>query len=127
MCVHVLCFFGSSTQDICDTISTTSVCLAVTVYNLDVHCTYMYVMFLSIVLVLFSDFCDKGDGYIRGNNSVCMSPSSSGDNRARTGLVVSSLLSSVIVLLVWIILVIVRSRGVKDKYVAFCVYMHMHM
>ena len=56
---------------------------------------------------------------------MCESPS--GDNGARTGLVVGSLLSSVVVLLIWIILVILWSRGVKDKYVTLCVYMHMYM
>ena len=66
-----------------------------------------------INIVLFSDFCDQGDGYIRGDNSVCRSPS--GDNGARTGLVVGSLLSSVLVLLMWITLVILWSCGAINK------------
>ena len=67
----------------------------------DIVCVYVY-------LVLLSDFCDKDDGYIRGSDSKCEHPS--GDNATRTGLVVGSLLSSVLVLLIWIILVLLWSQ-----------------
>ena len=56
---------------------------------------------------------------------MCESPS--GDNATRTGLLVGSLLSSVIVLLIWIILVIVRSCGVKYKYVTLCIHAQVHV
>ena len=56
---------------------------------------------------------------------MCESPSS--DNTVRTGLVVGSLLSSVLVLLIWIILVILRSCGVKDKYVTLCIDAQVHV
>ena len=48
--------------------------------------------------LLTSDFCDKGDRVYGRGNSVCKRPS--GDNGTRTGLVVGSLLLSVLVLLV---------------------------
>ena len=72
----------------------------------DIVCVYVY-------LVLLSDFCDKDDGYIRGSDSKCEHPS--GDNATRTGLVVGSLLSSLLVLLIWIILVLLWSCGAINK------------
>ena len=44
-----------------------------------------------------------------------MCESASGDNGTRTGLVVGSLLSSVLVLLMWIILVLLLHRGAINK------------
>ena len=74
-----------------------------------------------IYLVLFSAFCNQGDGYTQGDNSVCESPS--GDNVVRTGLVVGYLLSSVLVFLVWIILVLLWKCGTKEyvRHVHVCV------
>ena len=72
----------------------------------DIVCVYVY-------LVLLSDFCDKDDGYIRGSDSKCEHPS--GDNATRTGLVVGSLLSSLLVLLIWITLVLLWSCGAINK------------
>ena len=54
-----------------------------------------------ICIFIFSDFCKEHDGHIRGGNSLCHRPR--GDNARRTGLVVVSFLSSVLVLVVWII------------------------
>ena len=75
---------------------------------------------IHVYLVLFSDFCNQGDGYTRGDNSVCESPS--GDNGVRTGLVVGYLLSSVLVVLVWIILVLLWNCGTKNM---LDMYMYM--
>ena len=92
----------------------------------DIVCTiYVY-------LVLSSDFCEKHDDEcssdsvcIRGDNSVC--ESASGDNATRTGLVVGSLLSSVLVLLVWIIHVPLWSRGVISEINKYVLSVHIHV
>ena len=81
-------------------------------------------VYIYMYLVLFSDFCDQGDGYIRGDNSVCESPS--GDDGTRTGLVVGSLLSSVLVLVVWIILVCLQSREVISEINKYVLTVHTH-
>ena len=78
-----------------------------------------------VYLILFLDFCDKDDGYTRGGSSACESPS--GDNEARTGLVVGSLLSSVLVLLVWITLVCLQSRGVISEVNKYVLSVHTHI
>ena len=51
-----------------------------------------------------SDFCDKSKELIRGDKLAC--DSASGDDGVRTGLVVGCLVSSVVVLLAWVILVL---------------------
>ena len=60
---------------------------------------------------------------------MCKRPS--GDNATRTGLVVGSLLSSVLVLVVWITLVILQRWGVVsefNKYVyPLCIYTYIHV
>ena len=76
-------------------------------------------------LILSSDFCDQDDGSIRGDNSVC--ESRSGDNGVRTGLVVGSLLLSVLVLLVWIILVCVQSCGVISEINKYVLFVNAHI
>ena len=74
-------------------------------------------------LLLSSDFYESSDEHIQGDNS-----NHSGDNTARTGLVVGSFVSSVLVLLVWIILVLLQTCGViseTNKYVAPSVYVQL--
>ena len=56
---------------------------------------------------------------------MCESPS--GDNGARTGLVVGSLLSSVLVLLVWIIPVLLQSHGVISEINKYVLSVHTHI
>ena len=68
------------------------------------------------------DFCDEDDGYIRGGNSVC--ERSSVNNGTRTGLVVGSLLLSMLVFLVWVILVLLRSCGVISEINKYVLSVH---
>ena len=85
-----------------------------------------------VYLVLSSDFCEKHDHECsrdsvckRRDDSVCEPPK--GDNGARTGLVVGSLLSSVLVLLVWIVPVLLHSRGVIINKYVLSVHTHIYV
>ena len=77
-----------------------------------------------ICIFIFSDFCEEHDGHIRGGNSVCKSPS--GKDATRTGLVVGSFLSSVLVLVVWITPVLLQSRGVISEVNKYVLSVHTH-
>ena len=78
------------------------------------------IVYVHVFLTPFSDFCDYDEMHIRGDNSVCEGPS--GDNGARTGLVVGSWLLAVLVFLVWIMPIPLWSRGTFKVYVTLCIH-----
>ena len=57
-----------------------------------------------------SDFCDEGDGYLRGSGSQCASPS--GDNAVNDALVIVSCVLSLLVLIEWSVRAILWRYGV---------------